>query len=80
VSGSNHSNTPPERMVELDAGALWFLHNDAPDSIRSFPYGIDRRRRCAYDEGASTFACIGDSHRAVRGEPPPCSLRDVLGG
>jgi len=50
VSAANHSNTPPEEMVELDVGALWYLHNDAPDSIRSFPYGVDRARRCAYDE------------------------------
>ena len=53
VSDLNHSNTRAEDIVELDVGALWYLHNDWPLSIRSYPYGVNRAKRCTLDKGAT---------------------------
>ena len=49
VSGASGANTRLEDTVEFDVGALWYLHQDWPQAIRSYPYGVDRDRRCGYD-------------------------------
>ncbi|KAK3256352.1 hypothetical protein CYMTET_34509 [Cymbomonas tetramitiformis] len=46
VSEASYVNTPIEDILELDSGALWYVHQDMESSVHAYPYGVYAPLRC----------------------------------